>query len=106
MASIVVRAPDGSIVEIPEAQYQDALNQGYSNVPQAEAEAARDEAVAGMDPGEAVSRGLLEAPDDYSRGDAGREKILLRSTPRPENPRGPGAGHPVLERASLSIDVR
>ena len=76
MADIVVRAPDGSIVEIPEAQYQDALNQGYSNVEQAEAESARDEAIASAGDDAAVTAGLLEAPDDYDSGLAAREKIL------------------------------
>lgn len=73
---IFVRSPDGTIGSIPEEQYQDALNSGYTNVEATEAAVARDESIAKMGAGEAVSRGLLTAPENYDQGLAAKEKIL------------------------------
>lgn len=63
MADVVVRAPNGDLVEVPEAEYQKALNAGYQNVPQAEADAARNEFVSAEGEQAAVSAGMMSAPD-------------------------------------------
>jgi GNAT superfamily N-acetyltransferase len=63
MADVVVRAPNGDLVEVPEAEYQKALNAGYQNVPQEEADAARSEFVSAEGEQAAVSAGMMSAPD-------------------------------------------
>jgi hypothetical protein len=64
MADVVVRAPNGDLVEVPEAEYQKALNAGYQNVPQEEADAARSEFVSAEGEQAAVSAGMMSAPDE------------------------------------------
>lgn len=63
MADIVVRAPNGDLVEVPESDYQNALNSGYQNVEQAEADAARAEYLSSAGEQAAASEGLLTADD-------------------------------------------
>jgi hypothetical protein len=80
MADIVVRAPDGAIVEVPEDQYQRALDQGYQNVSQEEANAARQQYIESVGREEAVRQGVLEAKPGYSVGVAAAEKALSAAT--------------------------
>jgi hypothetical protein len=80
MADIVVRAPNGDLVEVPEAEYQKALNAGYQNVPQEEADAARSGYVAEVGPDQAVMEGLLEAEAGYDPVRAFEQKATSAAT--------------------------
>jgi hypothetical protein len=80
MADITVRAPDGSIVEVPEDQYQTALNAGYQNVSAEEAQAAREQYAAGLTDTEALRQGVIEAEPGYSVAQAAAQKTLSAAT--------------------------
>jgi hypothetical protein len=80
MADITVRAPDGSIVEVPEDQYQTALNAGYQNVSAEEAQAAREQYAAGLTDTEALRQGVIEAEPGYSVPQAAAQKTLSAFT--------------------------
>jgi hypothetical protein len=75
MADITVRGPDGAIYTVPEAEYQTALDAGYTNVAQAEAEGARDRKIAEVGDDAAVTQGLLEASPDYDPHTAFAQKV-------------------------------
>jgi hypothetical protein len=75
MADLTVRGPDGAIYTVPEAEYQTALDAGYTNVAQAEAEGARDRKIAEVGDDAAVTQGLLEASPDYDPHTAFAQKV-------------------------------
>jgi hypothetical protein len=75
MADLTVRGPDGSIYTVSEAEYQTALDAGYTNVTQAEAEGARDRKIAAVGDDAAVTQGLLEASPDYDPHTAFAQKV-------------------------------
>lgn len=81
MADIVVRAPDGAIVEVPEEDYQTALDAGYQNVSADEARAAREQFVGAQGEQAGVSAGVLSAPDEvYSPGREALAKVVSAAT--------------------------
>jgi len=67
MAEVYLRAPDGQVYPFDERDAQRAVDSGYTPVDQA---AAREAELGTMDRGEAVSRGLLEAPENYDQSEA------------------------------------
>jgi hypothetical protein len=80
MPQVHVRAPDGSIGTVDESEYQSALDSGYTNVSQEEADAAQAYAAEQAGPDAAVTQGLLQAPADYSTGKAFVEKAASALT--------------------------
>lgn len=69
MADVTVRAPDGAIVDVPEAEYEKALRAGYTNVSQEEADAALQEYIGRVGLQAAAAEGLVTAPEAaYSPG--------------------------------------
>lgn len=77
---ISVRAPDGAIGRVPESAYQRALDAGYTNVTEDEARDAQTSRVNAVGQQQAVTEGLLMAPDDYSVGRAAVEKGVSAAT--------------------------
>lgn len=77
---ISVRAPDGAIGRVPESAYQRALDAGYTNVTEDEARDAQTSRVNAVGQQQAVTEGLLTAPDDYSVGRAAVEKGVSAAT--------------------------
>lgn len=72
---IWVRGPDGATYTVSEAEYQSAINQGFTNLTPEEAAAAQDSEIRDIGQQEAVTQGLLQAPDDYSRVGAFAERV-------------------------------
>ena len=76
MADIAVRAPNGAIVEVPQEDYQKALDAGYSNISAEEAQAARSAYAGQVGAGQAVTEGVLEAAPGYDVARAAAQKAL------------------------------
>lgn len=77
---ISVRRPDGAIGRVPESAYQRALDAGFTNVTEEEANDAISSRVNDIGQQQAVTEGLLTAPDDYSVGRAAIEKGVSAAT--------------------------
>lgn len=79
-STLYVRAPDGTVGTVPAAEYQRALNHGYTNVTEDEARQALGEHAAGLAPAQAAAEGVGELPEGYNAPQAFAEKALSAAT--------------------------
>jgi hypothetical protein len=80
MADLYVRDPKtGEVVVIDDSQQQLALDQGYQAVDEAGRQATQQAEIAGLGDQEAVTQGLLTAPEGYE-SQAAKEKLYSAAT--------------------------